>query len=132
MASEIDGCKATIVQMLVRPGKTLRWRTRVPLRAALFWLAGDDEPLLQREKSGGWRRGELQEVACGQGPGCANGRGSHSSQAVWKGARSQADRSSTLMLTQALTRAKAPGLPHLLAGKGQVAMTARPCRPDHV
>jgi hypothetical protein len=37
-----------------------------------------------------------------------------------------------LVLTQALTRAQAPGLPHLLAGKGQVVMTARPCRPAHL
>ena len=36
------------------------------------------------------------------------------------------------VLTQALTRAQAPGLPHLLAGKGQVVMTARPCRPAHL
>ena len=44
--------------MLVRPGKTLRGCGE-----------GDDEPILQREQSGGWRRGELQEVACGQGAG---------------------------------------------------------------
>jgi hypothetical protein len=66
------------VQMLVRPGQTSRWSpesptegnaggkraarhtdadievlTALPSDGALLWLAGDDEPPLQREQSGG-------------------------------------------------------------------------------